>query len=265
MSESLLRVSVIIPTFNRAPVLSRAIDSALEQKDCTVEIIVIDDGSTDNTADIINSYGEKLLYKYKDNAGASSARNSGIHMASGEYLAFLDSDDFFTNANKLKIQADFLKNNIDYGMVYSSVNFFDQDGIYMPNHIDQNFTGLIYPELLFIKHNIIFTPSVMIKRDVLTHSGYFDEEMQICEDIDLWRRIAKSSKVHQFKEFFTSVNIRNNENYSILNAVKWRHRLYAKAINEDNLGITFIIKLYLELFRTMALVLRGRILKFRWG
>lgn len=263
MSESLLRVSVIIPSFNRAHVLPRAIESALAQKGCFVQIIVIDDGSTDNTAEIVKKYGNKLTYIYKKNGGASSARNAGIHMATGDYIAFLDSDDIFLNENKLEIQASYLKKNNDYGMVYSSVIFFDQNGNNINNFINSYFSESIYPELLFIKNNIIFTPSVMIKREVLNNSGYFDEEMHACEDIDLWRRIAKKYKVHQFQDFFTSVNIRN-ENYSILNAVKWRHRLYSKAIKEDNLDTIFIIKLYLELFKTMSLVLRGRIFKFRW-
>lgn len=265
MSESLLRVSVIIPTFNRAPVLSRAIDSALGQKDCFVEIIVIDDGSTDNTADIINSYGDKVVYRYKDNGGASSARNAGIDIATGDYIAFLDSDDFFSNANKLKLQANFLKHNNNYGMSYSSVNFIEKDQVYLQDYSNRNFSGHIHPELLLIRNNIIFTPTVMVRKDVFIKSGCFDDKMNFCEDIDLWRRVAKSYKVHQFKEIFTTVNIRSNEIYSILNAVKWRNRLYSKAIKEDNLGIIFIIKLYLELIRTMSLVLRGRIVKFRWS
>ncbi len=88
-------VSVVVPTFNRAKIVPKAIDSVLQQTYKDYEIIVIDDGSTDNTKAVLRNYDDKIVYRYKENGGISSARNSGIEIAKGKYIALLDSDDFW--------------------------------------------------------------------------------------------------------------------------------------------------------------------------
>lgn len=113
-----IKVSVIIPTYNRAEFISDAIESVLNQTFEDYEIIIVDDGSTDNTKQIVQSYTSKVKYYYQEQSGVSSARNYGIKAATGEYIAFLDSDDQFL-PQKLEKQVEVLENNPRIGIVYS--------------------------------------------------------------------------------------------------------------------------------------------------
>ena len=105
-----MKVSVIIPTYNRSSVLSRAIDSVLRQSDRDFELIVVDDGSTDNTKNLIEQYSDQITYIYQDNEGVSAARNLGLKHATGEWVAFLDSDDEWKK-KKLEKQIAFIEKN----------------------------------------------------------------------------------------------------------------------------------------------------------
>ena len=105
------RVSVIIPTYNREEYVVKAIDSVLGQKFDDYEFIVVDDGSTDNTKEIVNKYGDMIRYIYQHNSGVSAARNTGIKLAKGEWVAFLDSDDEW--------RPDYLLTQIEYGRAES--------------------------------------------------------------------------------------------------------------------------------------------------
>jgi len=105
-------VSVIIPTFNRAWILEEAVDSVLSQEFQDFELIVVDDGSTDNTWDILNGYQENVILVRQENKGVSAARNRGIGLASGELIAFLDSDDLWL-PKKLSAQVEFFNSNPD--------------------------------------------------------------------------------------------------------------------------------------------------------
>ena len=120
-------VSVIVPTFNRAKIVPKAIDSVIQQTYRDYEIIVIDDGSTDNTKTVLRKYDDKIVYRYKENGGISSARSSGIEIAKGNYIALLDSDDFWLK-NKLEKQMTCFKENASYGMVATRCSSFDIDG-----------------------------------------------------------------------------------------------------------------------------------------
>src|SRR6056297_995853 len=109
-------VSVIIPTYNRSFTVTKAIDSVLEQTYDDHEIIVVDDGSTDDTYEVLRAYLNKIDYKYKENGGISSARNCALQMARGKYIALLDSDDYW-KPEKLERQMECFANNPGYGMV----------------------------------------------------------------------------------------------------------------------------------------------------
>ncbi len=103
-------VTCIIPAFNREKYIAEAIDSVLDQTYGNIEIIVIDDGSTDNTSEIVKSFNSKVKYFYQPNSGASAARNSGILKAAGDFISFLDSDDLWEK-NKISLQMECFKNN----------------------------------------------------------------------------------------------------------------------------------------------------------
>ena len=113
------KVSVIIPTYNRLPFLKEAIDSVLAQNVEDVELMVVDDGSTDGTGEEIKRYGGRVkLLQHAENRGVSAARNRGIRYSRGKYIAFLDSDDLWVKG-KLKVQVDFLDENPQYPMCYT--------------------------------------------------------------------------------------------------------------------------------------------------
>ena len=230
-------VSVIIPTYNRALKLKEAIQSVLDQTYTDYEVIVVDDGSVDNTREVVNELkqrSDKLVYIYQENRERSAARNRGISVARGDYIAFLDSDDRFL-PEKLSVQVRALENNRDFGMAYSSLVFIGENGEVLGSSgkARTRLSGWIYPELLFIKGTIIITSGVMVRASVLSEIGGFDEEMHICEDLDLWRRIAKRYKVLQIEQPLSIYAHRLNDQPDLLENVKARSYYYERAISED--------------------------------
>jgi len=246
----MVKVSVIIPTYNRSSLLKMAIDSVLIQSYENYEIIVVDDGSNDTTAKLIDSYAsEKLRYFYQKNRGRSAARNLGIEMAHGEYVAFLDSDDMFL-PQKLELQACELDANPSIGLVYSYAKNIDENGNYLSYHFEGNLSGWVYPALLYIKNNVITTPTVMVRAEVLAEVGGFDESMDVCEDLDLWRRIARDHQIMQIPQPLSLVRIRTAEKMDVIEFVRNRSRYYEKAISEDLSLLNEIKELYSELYWT---------------
>jgi glycosyltransferase involved in cell wall biosynthesis len=111
------KISVVIPSYNRAHYIEKTIDSVLEQKRDDIEIILVDDGSTDNTRELVqNKYGDQVRYVYQENQGIPGARNTGIKNAQGDYIAFLDSDDYW-HPNKLEQQMALIAEHPEYGLL----------------------------------------------------------------------------------------------------------------------------------------------------
>ena len=179
-------ISVIIPTFNRAALLPRAIDSVLRQTHQSFEIIVIDDGSTDHTASVAAEYGNALRYIRQSNAGASAARNCGIREATGALIAFLDSDDTW-HPEKLARQAA-LFSTPAIGAVHCAIRV---------EHTERGETkGLYYPGDTLDLHAVLalripWPTAMMVRRDVLLEIGGFDETLVASEDWELCIRIAQ--------------------------------------------------------------------------
>ena len=128
------RISVIVPTYNRARYIRQAIDSVLAQTFQDFEIIVVDDGSTDDTRAVVASYGDKVRYVYTENGGVAHARNVGMTNARGQYFAFLDSDDLFY-PYMLETEIRLLDSHPDVGMVYAEMSGFDDDGFFDRYHL----------------------------------------------------------------------------------------------------------------------------------
>ena len=184
-------LSIIIPTFNRASFLERAINSILNQSYQKFEIIVVDDGSTDNTKSILKKYPE-IRYFYQKNSGVSKARNVGIQNSKYDYIAFLDSDDEW-RGDKLEIQTKFLKNNPNIFIVYSDETWIRNGKEIKKKFYQSKPFGFCFLENLdFCK---IGTSTVLIKKSLLKEVGYFDENLMICEDYDLWLRISKNYEI----------------------------------------------------------------------
>jgi len=181
------QVSVIIPTYNRGWAIAEAVDSVLEQDFYDYELIVVDDGSTDNTSDILRSYGNAITAIYQSNKGVSAARNRGIEASSGELIAFLDSDDLWL-PRKLSRQVAFFKAHPD-AMINQTEEQWIRNGVRVnPKNRHHKFSGMIFERSLEL---CLVSPSaVMVRRHLFEAVGLFDIHLPACEDYDMWLRVS---------------------------------------------------------------------------
>ncbi len=189
---SLPLVSVIIPTYNRSSLLLEALDSVYKQTFPDFELIVIDDGSTDGTAKALDSYKDRLVYCFQNNRGVSAARNRGIRMARGRWIAFLDSDDLWL-PDKLETQTRFFSQNPE-ALICQTEEIWIRNGRRVnPMKKHRKYSGNIFTPSLRL---CLVSPSgVMIKKDLFEQVGLFDETLPACEDYDLWLRISARSPI----------------------------------------------------------------------
>jgi len=229
-------ISIVIPTKNRAKLLKEAINSALDQDYSDIEIIVIDDGGTDDTENMLNSLNSSKVRYYKNivSGGSSAARNRGITLAKGGFVAFLDDDDIWYK-NKLSEQIKVFNQNIEIGLVYSSMHIIYSDLGYEYDTRPQA-RGNIYKKLL-LKNYVGATTSVMVRKSVFEKVGLFDESLKAREEYDLWIRISKDYLIDFVKEPLADYYIRNTLNRissSIANyedAIKKLNDKYIKEIS----------------------------------
>lgn len=188
-------ISIILPTYNRANIIMKAIDSVLAQTYTNWELIVIDDGSTDNTQEKVNTINDpRIIYiKLEANKGANYARNYGCKMAKGKYLAFIDSDNYWME-KKLEKQLNFLENTADdVAFVFCQIKQIDGDSIAIIPNGSFDTDNL---EATMRKYNVIDTNAVLIKKEVFEKLGEFDESMPRLQDYELFYRIIV---VHRYK------------------------------------------------------------------
>ena len=207
-----IKISVIIPTFNRGKLIGNSIKSVLNQTFKNLEIIVVDDGSTDNTEKEVEKFrDDRIKYiKLKENKGGSNARNIGIKMASGQYISFQDSDDIFY-PNKLERQLinivnknsnlDFCKINVIYNKTYS---------YFVPSKIREKriSNGNFFEELISYG-NFISTQSILVKR-LFIKKYLFDPDMPRLQDYDIILRMIPKVKISYTNEALVDLNIQNN-------------------------------------------------------
>jgi glycosyltransferase involved in cell wall biosynthesis len=182
------KVSVIIPAYNRLPMLNEALDSVLTQDFKDFELIVVDDGSTDGTEEEIKRYGGRVkLLQHSENRGVSAARNRGVLRARGKYIAFLDSDDLWVK-RKLKIQVAFLDDNPHYPLCYTDEIWIRKEKRVNPKVKHSKYSGWIFEKCLPLC--IISPSSVVMRRKLFSKVGLFDEALPVCEDYDFWLRVS---------------------------------------------------------------------------
>ncbi len=182
------KVSVIIPTYNRLPMLKEAVDSVLTQDFEDLELIVVDDGSTDGTAEEMKKYGGRVkLIEHTENRGVSAARNKGILHAKGKYIAFLDSDDLWVKG-KLKIEVAFLDDNPHYPLCYTDEIWIRKGKRVNPMLKHAKYSGWIFEKCLPLC--IVSPSSVMMRKTLFSKVGLFDEALPVCEDYDFWLRVS---------------------------------------------------------------------------
>ncbi|AJE03474.1 glycosyltransferase family 2 protein [Geobacter pickeringii] len=182
-------VSVVIPTYNRKTLVARAIKSVLDQTYDRLELLVIDDGSTDGTGDSLEALRSdpRFRYTFQTNQGQSAARNRGISQAKGDFIAFLDSDNYW-QVDKLETQIAFWEENEESDILYSEIIPVDEAGTRITKKDVGRLSGVILSELL--RTNFITNNTVLVRKKCFEEMGGFDERLRYAEDYDLWLRFA---------------------------------------------------------------------------
>lgn len=191
MPPSFCPVSVVIPTYNRKDLLKRALDSVVRQTTRCAEIIVIDDGSTDNTHELLSQYRDtcrvQIIICSQQNKGPAAARNVGISKASQPLIAFLDSDDHWYK-RKIQLQYEQMRKKPGFLISHTKEKWL-RNGLHLNQkkiHIPRN--GDIYDHCLSLC--AVGMSTVMVRKDLFSEVGCFDDSLQCCEDYDLWLRVS---------------------------------------------------------------------------
>jgi glycosyltransferase involved in cell wall biosynthesis len=243
-------VSVVIPTHNRAHYITEAIDSVLAQTYPQVEIIVIDDGSTDNTRDVVLAYGNRVRYIHQPNfnQGPAAALNRGIRDARGTYIALLDDDDVWQR-DKLALQIPVLEQDPALGFLGTDLYITDASGRIVsrwgkPPEVPATFAGLI-------DYNMLGNSSVVIRKTVVDSVGGFDANLRTTQDYDLWLRMAKVARFACLGVPTTLWRIHgNNKHMNKVQKLEDRIRIFTRHGNLDHLSFVQrrvrMAKLYYE-------------------
>lgn len=239
-------VTVIIPTYNRARLLARALDSVVAQTFDDFEVLVVDDGSTDDTEETVAAYADRRIryLRQPQNAGVAAARNRGLRESRGELIAFLDSDDEWFRQKLARQVARFRDLPSHVGLLYGGVE--NEDGRGGRRIQTPRYRGNVYLELLV--HNVIHgTSGVMIRRHVVASAGFFDEGIPAIEDYDYWVRIARFFEIDYIDEPLIryheppdlerkSLNVRDNRD-----AREWLYRKHAWRMRQAGVAHLFLV------------------------
>jgi len=231
--------SIIIPTFNRKPLLKIAVDSAFNQTFTDFEIIVIDDGSSDDTSEMIRSYEDKrLTFLTQSNHGVAHARNRGLEKASGKFIAFLDSDDRWTK-EKLEKTAEYIAQFPSIGIFHTEETWYRRGKFLSHKEKHKKPSGYVYKKALPLC--CISISTAVIKKEVFEDVGTFDESLEACEDYDFWLRAASQYEVKLIPEELT---LKDGGRSDQLSSIVWgldRFRIKAlekmilsKSLKEDD-------------------------------
>lgn len=235
--------SIIIPTYNSFKKLLRALESLQNQTFQNFEVIIIDDGSTDETSQkIAEVLSPRFFYFYKTNGGPASARNFGIQKATGKYLCFLDADDEFL-PNKLSVFYQACEQN--HLFLFSDAEFINEtsDESYFFSSRVTVFQHTSFLELL--RNNFIVTSTVCIKTSLLFQTNYFDEspEIQFAEDYDLWLKIAYNYPLTYISHSLTKYYIHEtNHSKNIQNTIRALKKIYLKWIFTSPIAVKQLLK-----------------------
>lgn len=216
-----MRVSVVIPAYNAEKFIRRAVDSALaQQANFPFEVIVVDDGSTDGTAGLLESYGSAIRVLRQENKGVSAARNAGVAVAAGEFIALLDCDDYW-KPGKLQAQVDFFEANASsdrIGVVDTFTEIVNHRG-QVVEVLQRIKNGMVFKQLL--ARNIINQPSsAMIPKQVWDEVGGFDPAILCSEDYDFFLRVARKYEVYTVEEVYC-VWVHHDANKTL--RYEWQH------------------------------------------
>lgn len=228
--EASPQVSIIIPAFNAASTIIKAVESVLSQSYCNFELIIIDDGSTDSTLKVVNSLTDSRIKIFtQTNAGVSSARNKGIFLSRGNLIAFLDADDVWL-PKKLEIQLDYFEKK-------PYLDFLSGSAIYKYNKKYQYrkskcLEGNVFNKLL--SGNYILTSSVMFKKKIAKNIKMFNEDITLGEDWDFWLRLSLKNYFLTISDPLVLYEVHNPKKYSIRLLRKDRGLILRSLLDSDH-------------------------------
>ena len=243
---NLSKVSVIIPAYNREAFIRETIESVLEQTYSNIELIVVDDGSTDNTLKIVKEYKEKLdLLQHPGgvNKGQSAAINLGLKVSTGEYIAILDSDDLFA-PKKIELQIEHLIKNLDVGLVYANGIAIDTNGAELHVMIQKGHKEENKPELVLLNSYYNIPSNALIRKSVFEIVGGFDEELRSAQDHDMAIRIAEVTRLNYIDKVLWYYR-RHKETQSVQHSERrWKNgfKVLRKACSRYPYGYAIIFK-----------------------
>lgn len=207
-------VSVIVLTYNRASLLKECIDSIINQSVRELEVVIIDDASTDNTSQVINDFNDKRIkyFKLEHTGNIPKLRNLGLKYAKGSYIAFCDDDDCW-NQDKLEKQMKILEN---YSFTCSNANLINHESGIISQKYFQNLPHdmILIPEIM-LKVNYIITSSILFDKAILKSVGLFNEEYIECEDYDFFVRVSFQYKIFFSNQSLINYRIHTNKSFSI--------------------------------------------------
>jgi glycosyltransferase involved in cell wall biosynthesis len=230
---------VIIPAFNAGRYVGAAVTSVLTQDYPNKEVIVVDDGSTDDTLTILQAFGPSIEVIVQSNMGAASARNAGLKAARGVYIAFLDADDRWF-PRKLSSQVGYLEANPRVGMVYNRWMVWDEDGhepatgasqesiLNEEGRIVTGDSGWLYHRLLF--DSIVHTSSVVIRKAVVDDVGLFDESLRNGQDYDYWLRVSRICEIHKLATTLSVYRLHPHNNTKIPKRTNYEYVVVRNAL-----------------------------------
>lgn len=251
-------VSVVIPTYNTADYITQTLDSVLGQTFKNYEIIVVDDGSTDHTGEVLSSYMNRINYIHQENSGRSEARNTGIKAARGKYVAFLDSDDLWT-PEKLRYQVEIMENHSEIDFLFGDKQRFADDGSILIHSMfkEKGYDETFFGDPLYVKNAYkkllndpyIPTGTVIMKTRCFEDTGLFDRDIY-AEDWEFWLRAALLKTIAYVNEIWELERDRPGSGSKNLKAVYQSHivtlekheRLFKKALADIGVDMNQKIK-----------------------
>lgn len=190
-----MKLTVITPSFNQGKYIKRTIESVLTQEIGDIEYIVMDGGSTDETVDILKSFGDRIIWKSERDKGQTDAVNKGVRMASGDIIGWLNSDDIYYPKACLRIMKIF-EENPDINVVYGNAYHIDEVDNVIEEYYTEDFDYEKLKEVCFICQ-----PALFFRKSLVDKYGYLDDTLQYCMDYDYWLRLGKGEKFFHLNEF----------------------------------------------------------------